>query len=294
MNQLKKYAIVTGAGSGLGRAIARRLGRRGWHLALADVNLAGVEETARLVAAEGGTSQPERLDVSDPQEWQELRDRLQARWERLDLLVNNAGVGGSGECGAYSLDDWRWLLGVNLYGGVYGCHTMVDWLKANPHGAHIINTCSFAAFGSAPAMAAYNVSKAGMLSLSETLYAELRPHGVGVTALCPIFFQTNLLENARLESDAQREIAAGYMRSARFGADDVAAAALAAMDRKRLYVVMGRKARVYWLLKRYFPRVFLWIVSRAYARMKRARQSESAADQTEAPLQTAGSSVVGK
>ncbi len=291
MTDRKKNAIVTGAGSGLGRAIAHRLGRRGWHVALADVSLAGVEETVRLIAQAGGSSQVELLDVADDQQWRELRERLQTRWDHLDLLVNNAGVGGSGECGRYSLDDWRWLMGVNLYGGIYGCHTMVDWLKANPHGAHIINTCSFAAIASAPAMAAYNVSKAGMLSLSETLYTELRPHGVGVTALCPVFFPTNLLKDSRFENDAHREIAAGYMQSARFGADDVAARALAAMDRKELYVVMGLKGRFYWLLKRWFPRSFLRVVSDGYGRKLKSVLPAEPVDSAAKALQAASAST---
>ena len=91
----------------------------------------------------------------------------------FDLLVNNAGIGGSGEVGRFSLESWRQLLEVNLFGGVMGCHTMVEWLKANPRGAHLMNTASFAAMAAAPSMAAYNVAKAGMLALSETLYGEL-------------------------------------------------------------------------------------------------------------------------
>ena len=270
-----RNAIVTGAGSGLGREIALRLARDGWQIAVADVDQAGAETTLEQVVAAGGTGRVELLDVTQVDQWLAMRERLKNDWPRLDLLANNAGVGGSGEMGTFSLKDWRWLLDVNLFGGIYGCHTMVDWLKENDRRAHILNTASFAAMGSAPSMAAYNISKAGMISLSETLYTELRPHRVGVTVLCPSFFQTNLMETGRFSTDAQRETGADYMRRAKFTAADVAEAAVRAVYRRRLYVVLGRKARVYWRLKRLFPMLFLNTVSRGYLRkLKSADEGE--------------------
>ena len=155
-----RTAIITGAASGLGRALAVRLGRDGWTIALADINPARAEETKKLVETAGGEASFEPLDITQLDQWLSLRERLLARWQQLDLLVNNAGIGGSGEVGQYSLDAWRRLIEVNLFGGIHGCHTMIDWLKANPHGAHLINTASFAAMASAPSMAAYNVAKA--------------------------------------------------------------------------------------------------------------------------------------
>ena len=273
MNGNARNAIVTGAGSGLGRAIALRLARDGWQIAVADVDQAGAEATLEKVVAAGGRGQVESLDVTQVDQWIALRRRLESDWSRLDLLVNNAGVGGSGEIGSFSLDDWHWLLDVNLYGGIYGCHTMVDWLKENDRGAHIVNTSSFAAIGSAPSMAAYNISKSAMISLSETLYTELKPHGVGVTVVCPTFFQTNMMETGRFSSEAERKIGTGYMRHAKFTADDVAEATVQGMYRRKLYVVLGRKARIYWRIKRWFPMLFLNTVSRGYQRkLERAKK----------------------
>jgi len=248
----RRNAIVTGAASGLGRAIALRLARDGWRIALVDVNDAANAETQRLVEGAGGEGRTHHMDVSRPEAWQALHDKLRAQWPRLDLLVNNAGVAGSGEVGKFQLDDWHWILGINLNAGIYGCHFCVDWLKVNPHGAHIINTASMAAIGSKAGMAGYNVTKAGMLSLSETLYAELKPHGVGVTVLCPYFFQTNLLSSGKVDPTDKDE-AAKMMRAARFTADEVAEAAIRAMYRKQLYVVMPSVARRIWRLKRLFP-----------------------------------------
>ena len=264
--QSPRTAIVTGAASGLGRALAVRLARDGWTIALADINAAGCEETKRLVEAAGGGGSFEPLDITQLDQWEALRDRLQQRWEHLDLLINNAGIGGSGEVGRFTLDAWRRLLDVNLLGGIHGCHTMVDWLKANPRGSHLINTASFAAMAAAPSMAAYNVAKAGMLALSETLYAELRPQRVGVTVICPLFFRTNLLSNWPCTTDAERRAAEFYTENAGFSAEDVADAAVRAMHRGRLYVVLGHKARWYWRLKRLMPQKFLNMIARRYAK----------------------------
>jgi short-subunit dehydrogenase len=156
------------------------------------------------------------------------------------------------------------MIELNLLGGIAGCHTMIDWLKANPRGAHLMNTASFAAMAAAPTMAAYNVAKAGMLALSETLYAELRRHRVGVTVICPLFFRTNLLSNWPCSTDAERRATEFYTENAGFTAADVADAGVRGMYRGRLYVVLGRKARWYWRLKRLAPQTFLNFIAKKY------------------------------
>lgn len=248
----RRNAVLTGAASGLGRALAVRLARDGWRIALVDVNDAANEETLRLVRGAGGDGFTHHMDVAQPAAWEQLRETLLSQWPQLDLLVNNAGVAGSGEVSKYALDDWHWILGINLNAGIYGCHYFIPWLKKNPRGAHIINTASLAAVAAKPGMAGYNVAKAGMLSLSETLYGELKPHNVGVTVICPSFFQTNLLNDGRLEK-IDRDQATKEMKRAGFTAEDVAEEAVRAMEKKRLYVVMPRQGRVFWRLKRFFP-----------------------------------------
>ena len=257
-----RHAVITGAASGLGRALAVRLGRDGWHVAVCDVDEMQATETVSLVERAGGTAQVERIDVTVPAEWEALRARLRQKWERIDLLVNNAGVTGAGEVGRFPLDDWRWILDVNLFGVLYGCDAFVDWLAENPHGAHIVNTASMAAVASAPTMGAYNVSKAAVVSLSETLYAELLHRNVGVTVLCPGFVATKLLDAGRWNRPTLEATAKAHFAEARITADDVAEATLRAIRRRHLYVVLPLRARIFWRLKRLLPQWFMNGVAR--------------------------------
>ena len=280
----RRNAIITGSASGLGRALAVRLARDGWRMALCDVNDAANEETLRLVRAAGGDGFTHHMDVAQPAAWEALRDQLTSQWQNLDLLVNNAGVAGSGEVGHYSLEDWHWILGINLNAGIYGCHYFIPWLKANPRGAHIINTASLAAVAAKPGMAGYNVAKAGMLSLSETLYGELKPHNVGVTVICPSFFQTNLLNEGRLEK-IDRDLASKMMKSAKFTADDVAEAGVRAIAEKRLYVVLPRQGRVFWRLKRFFPNYVCNLLAKDWAKQLAAMSRGKNATDKQSPAQ---------
>ncbi len=277
----RKRAIITGAASGLGRALALRLAREGWEIAVCDLNEERSHEVLALVRQAGGEGRVEVFDCTKVENWQSLRERLQRDWNHLDLLCNNAGVAVSGDVGDSPLEDWRWIMDANLWNGIYGCHVMVPWMKQNPRGGHIINTASLAAIGSAPGMASYNVTKAGMLSLSETLYSELAPHNIGVTVLCPGFFKTNLLEHGRFGRPELKKMASKAFEQSDMTAEHVADAAYQAMLRKQLYVVMPRQGRIYWYLKRFSPRLFYKLLTRDWerqqAKAKAAVASESPA-----------------
>jgi NAD(P)-dependent dehydrogenase (short-subunit alcohol dehydrogenase family) len=257
MQRQPRHAIVTGGASGLGRALAVRLASDGWHIAIADVDPSGGAETLRLVESAGGTGQFEPLDVTRVEDWARLRERLQANWPQLDLLVNNAGVAAIGDVGECPLESWQWVLSINLHGTIYGCHTFVDWLKANRGGAHLLNVSSFAAMAPSPSMGAYNASKAGVVALSETLYSELKPFGVSVTVLCPMYFATKILERARSYNASHRQVIEQGIERSTLTADSVADAAVDAIARKQLYAIPGWQARRYWWLRRLMPVRFL-------------------------------------
>jgi len=264
MSDERFHAVITGGASGLGRALALHLAGEGWNIAICDLNQQAGEETLERIRQRGGEGRVVEMDVTDLAKWQSLYDSLRADWQHLDLLVNNAGVAGAGEVGQYTIDDWHWIMNVNLWAGIYGCHVMVDWLKENPRGSHIINTASAASFGSLPTMAAYNVTKSGMVALSETLYAELKNSGVGVTVLCPGFFPTNLLKEGRFIREEQRDMGQKGFDKSPINADDVAAAAIRAMRKKKLYVVMPAEARRFWYIKRFMPTRMMNRVAHAF------------------------------
>ncbi len=252
----RRYALVTGAGSGLGQAFCLRLAREGWHVGVTDIDLAAAEQTLATLIAAGGCGQAARLDVTDASEWTELLEQLQKDWPRLDLLVNNAGICAAGVIGKASLEDFKRVFDVNFHGVLNGCQTMVPWLKGTAPGGYVVNIASIFGLVAPPTMAAYNVSKAAVVALSETLAGELAPRGIGVTVVAPGFFASQLVEQGHFNTDRQRRIAEQYVQDATITAEQVVEQTLLAIKRRRLYVVLGRKSRWIWRLKRWLPASF--------------------------------------
>jgi len=267
-----RYAIVTGGASGLGREFCLRLARDRWHIAVVDVDRTGAEETSQMVADAGGVGRIENCDVARLDDWLDVRDRLQTDWPRLNLLVNNAGRYASGNVGSLDLVEAERLIQLNLMGVLYGCHTLVPWLIESaaqstadgrqPTAPCIINVASSFAFLCPPGMAPYNLSKAGVVALSETLHGELKPRGVGVTVVCPGPMPTRFVESASFDSDAFRDLTQSYVRDSTLAPAAVAAATLEAVRRRQLYVVMGADQRWYWRVKRLLPTTLLSRVAR--------------------------------
>lgn len=246
------HAVVTGAGGGFGRALCLRLARPGARLLLADIHEARCAETAQLVEARGAVAQVAIADVADPAQVERLAADADVFLGRIDLVVNNAGVAVAGAVGDTPLEDWQWIMNINAWGVIHGCHFFVPRLMRQRQGA-ILNVASLAGIACAPTMAAYNVTKAAVIALSETLAAELAPHGVHVTVLCPAFFRTNLLETVRATTPELRAMGERAFERSRMTADDVAAIALRDLTRLRLYSLPMREGRIVWRLKRLMP-----------------------------------------
>jgi NAD(P)-dependent dehydrogenase (short-subunit alcohol dehydrogenase family) len=250
-------AVVTGAGSGIGAAFATELARRGGRVVCSDINEVAAAKTVSAITDQGGEAVAIACDVTQFDQVSELAVQSES-WlgAAPTLVINNAGVGSGGApIGELPLDDWHWVLSINLWGPIHGCHVFAPILRSaepsnRPRG--IINVASAAAFGAAPSMAAYNVSKAGVLSLSETLAAELSGTPVKVTVLCPTFVKTNIVESSRMP-DRTTQFANRVMRWTGLSAEKVARVCLDTHDRGELYCMPQLEAKIGWNIKRLVP-----------------------------------------
>lgn len=253
-------AVITGAGSGIGAAFAVELSRRGGRIVCSDIDEDAARATAAAITDGGGDATALRCDVSSIDDVTLLAEHARSWFGGApSLVINNAGVGAGGTpIGQADLDDWKWVLGINLWGPIHGCHVFAPILReagCAERSRGIINVASAAAFGAAPNMAAYNVSKAGVLSLSETLAAELSGTGIGVTVLCPTFVKTNIVESGRITAQST-QLADRLMRWTGFSAQRVARTCLDTHDRGGLYCMPQPDARIGWGIKRLTPTVY--------------------------------------
>ena len=249
MKDLKgKIAAVTGAASGLGRAMALAFADEGMHVALADV--ADTSEVFAQVEARGVSALSMKVDVSRAEEVEAFAALVEKDLGPTALACNNAGVSVHGAAWENSVDDWRWVLGVNLWGVIHGVRSFVPRMRSRNAG-HVVNTASVAGLLSPSGMAVYSVSKHAVVALSEVLHHDLRQFGsaVGVSVLCPAYVPTRIAESERnrpsshvpgeksartLERQAMLKKA---VASGKLSADDVAHAVVRAVKEERFYVL---------------------------------------------------------
>ena len=227
-----KVAVVTGAASGIGLALAERFAREGMKLVLADVEEAPLAEIAAKLAGPGTELLARRTDVADAEQMDALAAAALERFGAVHVVCNNAGVSGGGPLWELTTRDWQWTLGANLWGVIHGVRVFAKHLVAQNEG-HIVNTGSMAGLLSVPGMGPYNVSKHAVVTLSETLYAELKGAGseVGVSVLCPGFVATRIIESDRnrpeaLRNPGQPPVPAQELELRRSGAAQIFASAI--------------------------------------------------------------------
>jgi short-subunit dehydrogenase len=229
------------------------IARRGGQVVCSDIRLDAAEETVGLIQQAGGQALAVQTDVADFEAMRKLAVTAD-KWltEPVNLVVNNAGVAIGGlNIEDASIEDWRWIVGVNMWGVVHGCHVFTPRLRKLGHGG-IINVCSAASFAAAPQMGAYNLTKAAVLALSETLAAELSGTDIKVTALCPTFVKTSIIANGHVAHSAS-SLAQKLMDRAGYSPDKVAKMTLNALDHGQLYVLPQPDARLVWRMKRLAP-----------------------------------------
>lgn len=254
-----KVAVITGGGSGLGRELALRCAARGMKLVLGDVDEPGMRETLRLVQEQfaGTEAASMRLDVSSLEQVQALAELCKSRFGAAHLLFNNAGVSVNGPIWENTQADWDWVLGVNLYGVVWGIKVFTPLMIEQGEG-YIVNTASAAGWLNGPSSGIYNVSKCSVVAMSETLALDLRDAGakVGVSVLCPAFFPTGIADSQRnrpadkaetiTRSEAAQKRAEQLKYAVEHGripASEIAETTLAAVEGEQFYIFPHRKIK---------------------------------------------------
>lgn len=247
--------LVTGAGSGLGRALALAWARRGARVLVADIAQARGEESVALCKAAGATDAAFlSLDVTREADHQTALSWVTAHWQGLDILVNNAGVAGGGDFEGISEEDWLWMLNINLLGVVRGCRVFTPLFKQQQRG-QFVNIASMAGLLNPPAMANYNVAKAGVVALSDTLAAELSPWNIGTLVVCPSYFQTNLAESLRTHDPLTKAALGKLLASSDLTADDIAEGIVKAVESGEKLYLPHALAQQAWQYKREHPGV---------------------------------------
>ncbi len=251
----EKRVLITGAGSGLGRALCLEFAARGWRIAVTDIDRKRIAETADLAREAGGAPLAMPLDVTRPGDFTRALASVKKKWGGLDVLVNNAGVAAGGLMEKIPLAKWDWIIGINAKSIIHGCRAAIPLLKEQGRG-HIVNIASSAAIASLPEMGSYNFTKAAALSLSETLRLELSPHGIGVTAVCPSFFRTNLLDRFTSPDARQRILAEKMFDKSRTTAGAIALLIIKWIEKNRFYLVTPVDGKLVWLIKRRCPELY--------------------------------------
>ncbi|MFL6004532.1 MAG: SDR family NAD(P)-dependent oxidoreductase [Nocardioides sp.] len=226
-----RRVLVTGAASGLGAALATAFEARG-------------DEVLRTDRTGGDLT----LDVTSDDDWALARAHVEAVWGGVDVLVNNAGVAGGGRLDVATLDEWRWITEVNLFGMVRGIRTFVPLFKRQRSG-HVVNVASLAGLVHPAGMASYNAVKAAVVALTETAGHELASYGVRASVVCPSYFRTNLMSSMRGSDEAVGAVVSQLVARSPLTADDIATEVLAGLERGDEVIVPDQPARDAWALK---------------------------------------------
>ncbi len=266
-----KVAAITGAGSGIGRALAINLAQQGCHLALSDVSAKGLEETAQMLQGYGVKVTTDILDVSDREAVYAWADKTAREHGKVNMIFNNAGVALSGTVGALSLEDYQWIMDINFNGVLYGTKAFLPHLEAAGEG-HIINTSSIFGLASQPLMSGYNASKFAVRGLTESLRQDLEISRSPVSCSCvhPGGIKTNIAKSARMddscaqvtgtsEEEATKEFEKLFITTP----DKAAKTILNGVRKNSRRILIGPDARMFDLLVRMLPATYQWIFTKA-------------------------------
>ena len=265
MRELRgRIAVVTGAASGIGRALAIALAKRGADLAIADVNTIGIEETAELVRREGRKATAHVVDVSDKARMGAFAEEVVAAHGAVHVVVNNAGVTVASSFASHRLEDFEWLMGINFWGVVHGCHYFLPHLLAQPE-AHVVNISSIFGIVGVPNQSSYCASKFAVRGFTESLRAELEGTKIGVTVVHPGGVNTNIVNGARGDDfgpgRTQKDVADLFTKM--MPPEKAARHIVRGIEKNKPRVLFTPESRVLDALKRLAPSVTQALLSRS-------------------------------
>lgn len=262
-----KTVLVTGAGSGIGRETSLLCARRGADLAICDLSEVGLAETVRRLPSERRVVS-RRVDVADRGQMGAFAEDVHGELGAVDLLVNNAGVGLAAGFMDTTLDDWDWIVGINLKGVVHGCHFFLPRMVERGSG-HVVNLSSAAGYYATPTLVAYSATKFAVRGMSQAMREELAPHGIGVTAVCPGIVNTPITRSTpgrgSLADPERREQAARFYERRNYGPEKVAVNILKSVARNRAVAPITPESWLMWGLTRLAPGLAAWTARRGSA-----------------------------
>ena len=258
---MTKRVLITGGASGLGKALAMQFARQGAQLLITDLHAErGQAVQAAALSAGAETAEFMQLDVADFAGWQQIKQWLSAQWQGLDVLVNNAGVAIGDTIQDTEAENWQWLMQINVNGVFYGCKICLPFMSK---GAVIVNIASIAGVISVPYTAAYNASKAAVVSLSETLKIETHQLGIQVKVACPAFFNSQLHESIRARDPEIAQIGKQMLTTSATSSDHVAGYIIKHLYTRKFLLLPDRHARLGYLVRQFLP----WLYWRSMYRV---------------------------
>jgi len=246
--------LITGAGSGLGKALALRYTAQGDEVCVADINAITAQEVVDEINANGGNAFAHTCDITKQWDVDKLAIALRERWSSVDVLVNNAGVATAGSLDSESLEQWQWVIDVNILGHVRMTKAMLPLLRdSHNQTKSIINIASQAGLTPAPGIGSYSMTKAALVSYSETAYLELAHENIHVSAACPAFFDTNLNESLRTGDDGMQNVVNKLIKKSGISADEIAGKIIEGVKARKFLILTHKQGLKSYRLKRFLP-----------------------------------------
>ena len=272
-----KVAAITGAGSGIGQALALNLAQQGCHLALSDVNRKGLDETVNMLKASAVKVTHQVLDVSKQEAVFSWADQVVKDHGRVNMIFNNAGVALSGTVQSLSIEDYKWIMDINFWGVIYGTKAFLPHLEASGEG-HIINISSIFGITSQPLMSGYNASKFAVSGFTESLRQDLEITGSRVSTTCihPGGIKTNIAKSARMSKSvsevtgiSQENASSSFEKFFIHTPDSAAKIILKGVQQNARRVLVGNDAKFLDGMARVFPSGYQWVLTNAMRLQKR-------------------------